>query len=1080
MTTKRNYACYVIFLLLALTQTSNAQINDWENPAVNQINREPMHATMFTFENREFAIANKRTEAKSFFSLNGTWKFKWVPLAKNRELDFFNPKFKDQNWDDMAVPSNWEFKGYGTPIYVNIPYEFSTSPLAQNTDLYMSSNDPSKYPTPPTIPHNNTPVGQYRRKFNVPAEWKGQQIILHIGAVKSAAYVWINGQRVGYTEDSKLEAEFDVTKYVKTTIENTIALEVYRYSDGSYLECQDMWRISGIERDVFLYSTPKVHLRDYFAKADYNAATNTGKLNLDVTIQNGSKISLRKNSVQVEILSPSGQSILNENIKVEITAPVAPETKVEKTFSLQKEIANINPWSAETPNLYTLVLTSKNSKGEIIESTSSKIGFRNVQIANGQLLLNNKPILIKGVNRHEHDPDNAHVISEEMMVKDIIYMKRMNINAVRSSHYPNHPRWYDLCDQYGLYVVDEANIESHGMGYEPSRTLGNNPTFKQAHLERMERMVLRDKNHPSIIIWSMGNEAGNGINFHAGYELIKKMDSSRPIQYEQAGLDKNTDIICPMYAWTPELKRLLKEDTQNRPLIQCEYAHAMGNSAGNFQDYWDVYRSDRRLQGGFIWDWVDQGIRQKNKDGVNYFAYGGDWGEAGKVPSDRNFMCNGLVNPDRKWNPHAYEVKKVYQPALIKAPNIASKEVEIYNDYHFTNLNGLYLEWTLIADGIMEQKGRVEDINIEPQTKRAIPILYQMKERTNEYILTLSLKTRNESVIFPKDFEVAFEQFELEKGKIQKNNSNIPPLRLAVNDDKIFRVESPVFSATIDRATGTLTSYQFENVEVLKKSLTPDFWRPMNDNDFGAGYPKKLKVWRTAADEVIVKNTNSKVNGNSSVEITVEMELPRVNAAYTVEYAFWGNGAVKIKTTFKPKGDRNAYPNLPAFGVKLDIDAAYEQMQWYGRGPQESYQDRKSGARVGIYNSSIKEDLYTYIRPQEVGNKVDTRWLALTNAQGNGICFSAVNDYLSIGANHFSLDDLDPGEEKKNIHWQDLKPRNFTTVNIDYKQMGVGGIDSWQSEPLPNYRLPYQDYQLSFVMRPFKAGEKVERFWREQ
>ncbi len=1072
------------FLLLGglsfLFATAQAQINDWENPAINQINREPMHATLFPFESREIAL-NKTKENSAFFqSLNGTWKFKWMPIAKNRELDFFNPKYKDENWEDMQVPSNWEFKGYGTPIYVNIPYEFSTSPLAQNTDLYMSSNDVSKYPNPPNIPHNNTPVGQYRRKFTIPKEWKGKQVILHLGAVKSACYVWINGQKVGYSEDSKLEAEFDITKYVKVGVESTVALEVYRFSDGTYLECQDMWRISGIERDVFIYANPKVHIRDYFAKTDFDMGTQSGILNLDVTVQNTSKTALRKNKIEVEILNSAGKAVLKETMKIELPNAVASETQTEKVFSLSKKIQNVAAWTAETPNLYTLVLTSKTNKGEILEVITSKIGFRNVKISNGQLLVNGKPIYIKGVNRHEHDPDNAHVISESIMLKDVLEMKRMNINTVRTSHYPNHPRWYELCDEYGLYVIDEANIESHGMGYDPIRTLGNNPLFKQAHLERMERTIQRDKNHPSIIIWSMGNEGGNGVNFQAGYDLMKKMDASRPIQYEQAGLDKHTDIIAPMYAWEPELRRLLKEDKYNRPLIQCEYAHAMGNSVGNFQDYWDIYRTDRRLQGGSIWDWVDQGIRKKTKEGNEFYAYGGDWGELGKTPSDRNFMCNGLVNPDRKWNPHAYEVKKVYQNILAKAPNLAAKEVEISNDYFFTNLNFLYVEWTLLADGVVEQKGRIEDLNVEPQSKKILPIPFQMKDRNTEYFLTLSFKTKNADATFVKDYEVAYEQFELEKGKsILKKEENKPAIRLTVSDENSFQVESPIFSATIDRKTGLMKSYKFEGKEIIKKPLTPDFWRPMNDNDFGAGFPTKLKIWRTATDEKIVKNTSSKVVNNDEVVITVEMELPKVNATYLIDYQFNSNGAVQVKAEFKAQSVK-PLPMLPALGLKLDIDAEFKNLKWYGRGPMESYQDRKTAARFGIWSSTIDEDLYPYIRPQEVGNKVDTRWFAITNPAGFGLCFIAKDEPLSISANQFLLDDLDPGEQKKNTHWGELKARDFTTINIDYKQMGVGGIDSWQSEPLPKYQLPYKNYRFSFIMRPFKKGDAVENFWKEK
>jgi beta-galactosidase len=1068
------------FLILALVFTSTlfAQTPEWENPAINQVNRRAMHASFFSYEKRDFALLNNRSQSVHYQSLNGTWKFKWVPIFKNRDLDFFNPKFKDNEWEDMQVPSNWEFKGYGTPIYVNIPYEFSTSPLAQNTDIYTSSKDPSKYPQAPKIPHNNTPVGQYRRKFTIPDEWKGRQIILHLGAVKSAVYVWVNGQKVGYSEDSKLEAEFDITPFVKTKNENTLALEVYRFSDGSYLECQDMWRISGIERDVYLYSTPKAHIKDFFAKADFNILEQTGTLSLDIAIENSSKVALRKNLVQIELLNQNGKVILNESVKLEMPAPVAPDTRSEKSLTFSKVIPNILAWSAETPNLYQLLLTYKNSKDEVIEVVGAKIGFRNIQISNGQLLLNGKPIYIKGTNRHEHDPDNAHVISEDLMRKDIIEMKRMNINAVRCSHYPNHPKFYELCDEYGLYVVDEANIESHGMGYEPNRTLGNNALFKIAHLERMERMVLRDKNHPSVIIWSMGNEGGNGVNFYAGYEAIKNLDPTRPVQYERAELDKNTDIIAPMYAWEQDLRKMLKDDKFNRPLIQCEYAHAMGNSVGNFQEYWDIYRSDRRMQGGFVWDWVDQAMRKKDKNGKEFFAYGGDWGDE-KTPSDKNFMCNGLINPDRKWNPHAHEVKKVYQPVLASLKSGYDKTIELHNDYFFTNLNFLYVEWSLLADGIIEQKGRIEELNIEPQAKKMLTIPYQLKDKTQEYVLILSFKTKSANAIWEKDYEVAFEQFELEKGVRNQKNMSKAGLRLTVNDEKVFKVEGQNFSATIDRNTGWLTSFKAEDRELLKKPMMPDFWRPMTDNDFGCAYPTKLKLWKTADAESIVKTTNSRVLSNDEVLVSAEIELPKANVLLIMEYVFKSNAALTVRTKFKPK-EGATMPPLPALGMKLELNPDFEQQQWYGRGPIESYPDRKTAAKIGRWSNTISQDLFPYIRPQEVGNKTDTRWFAISNAAGEGICILATTDLLNISANQFLVSDLDPGEQKKNTHWEELVARDFTVVNIDYKQMGVGGIDSWGAEPLPKYKIPFKEYNFSFVMRPFKAGEKIDAFWKER
>jgi beta-galactosidase len=1071
----------LLISVLAICQTPNTSTNDkndWENEAVFQINREPMHATSFPYESKELAQNNQRNSSKFFQTLNGSWKFKWTPVAANRSSDFFMPKFKDDTWENFDVPSNWEFKGYGDPIYVNIPHEFSTSPLAKNTDLYVSSNDPSKYPTPPLIPHGNTPVGQYRRKFVVPETWKGRQTIIHLGAVKSAFYIWVNGQKVGYSEDSKLEAEFDISKYIKYgTVENTIALEVYRFSDGSYLECQDMWRISGIEREVFLYSNPKVSIRDYFAKPDLDATYNNGQFALDLSVENRSKIALKKWSATIEILDAMGKIVINEDLKIEMPAPVAPETKAEKKFSYSKFINDIKPWTAETPNLYRLNLTLKNNKGEIQEVLTTRIGFKNVKIAGGQLLVNGKPIYIKGVNRHEHDPDNAHVVSEAWMLRDIQEMKRMNINTVRTSHYPNAIKWYELCDEYGLYVIDEANIESHGMGYDLDRTLGNRPTWKEAHLERMRRTVERDKNHASIIIWSMGNEAGNGVNFKAGYEMIKKMDPSRPIQYERAEIEDNTDIICPMYAYEKEMKELIEKDTKNRPLIQCEYAHAMGNSCGNFKEYWEIYRSNPRFQGGSIWDWVDQGMHKITPAGDTIYAYGGDYG-AKDIMSDQNFLCNGVVNPDRKWNPHAYEIKKVYQNALITNKNVRTGDIEIFNDYFFTNLNFMYLEWSLIADGVVESKGRIDDLNIEPRQKKDVIIPFQMKDRNKEYFLNISLKSKEATALVPKDYEIAYEQFEVEPGKLMNRATSKSNIRLTVANDQKVEVESVDFSATVDKLTGMIKSYKYQGKELMKSGVVPDFWRPMTDNDFGCGYPSKLKIWKTAADERVVKNVGSTVISNDEVVVTVEMDLPSVNATYSIDYNFFGNGAVKVKATYKPKN--MTLPVLPAFGMRLTLDAAFDNMQWYGRGPFESYADRKSAARIGRYSNTIKGDLHPYVRPQEVGNKVDVRWFAISKADGDGLCFIGQPD-LSISANHFMLEDLDAGDKKHNTHWNELKPRDLTTVNIDYKQMGLGGIDSWYSQPLEKYRLPSnQNYSYQFVIRPFKKGEAVETFWKEK
>ncbi len=1054
--------------------------NDWENEAVFQQNREPMHASLFPFENKEVALQAKKENSANFQSLNGDWKFNWSATPEKKEKEFFAVRYKDDNWKTIKVPSNWEFQGYGVPIYVNHPYEFSVSPLAKSTDLYVNSNDPSKYPTPPLIPAGNNPVGQYRHKFMVSPTWKGQQIILHLGAVKSAFYLWVNGQKVGYSEDSKLEAEFDITKYIKTTLENTIAIEVYRYSDGTYLECQDMWRVSGIERDVYLYACPKIHIRDYAVKTLLAEGFEDGILKIDMKIRSMSRAPIRKATVSVELMDlATNQPEINEQVKIEFPdAYVTDGVKPEKTFTFSQGVSKPRLWSAENPNLYKLTLTVKDSKGEILEAITTNIGFRKVEIKNGNLLVNGQPIYIKGVNRHEHDPRTIHVLSEARMIQDIQEMKKMNINTVRASHYPNHPRWYELCDQYGLYVIDEANIESHGMGYNLERTLGNKPTWKEAHLERMRRTVERDKNHPSIIIWSMGNEAGNGVNFVAGYDMIKKMDNTRPVQYERAESEANTDILCPMYAWEEELRDMVAKDKLNRPLIQCEYAHAMGNSVGNFQDYWDIYRSNKRFQGGCIWDWVDQGVFKANEKGDTIVGYGGDWGPA-DIASDRNFMCNGLVGPDRRWNPHAWEVKKVYQNVLMKMSPGKKGEVELSNDFFFKDLSEYYIEWTLVGDGKNEATGLMEMPEINARKSAIVPIPYPPLARGVEYFLNINIKTRIENNLLPKDYIVATEQFNLENNKISQKPTidNIGGIRLNVSDDKKLTVESKALSAEISKETGNIVKFKYNGQDILFSPPVPNFWRAMTDNDFGCGYPKKLNAWRNAWSDAKLTKIENEVLNNDEVRIVETFEFLKAAGQLFITYNIFSNGTVKVKCELKA---RNATtPDMPRFGMLMQVPKDYTVLNWYGRGPQESYVDRKSGAQIGKYTNTVYKDLHPYIRPQEVGNKVDVRWLTLTNGNGDGWMYFGENN-LNITTNCFDINDLDPGAEKKNIHWNELKMANHINVMVDYKQMGVGGIDSWSSQPLSKYRLPFNNYSYEFVMKPISKADSADKIWKEK
>ena len=711
------------------------QVPDWENPAVYAINREAPRATLFPFESRELAAGRDRAKSAWFRSLNGRWKFHWVATPDERPRDFFQPAFDDAGWAEIPVPSNWELEGYGVPIYVNAGYPFKKDP--------------------PRIAHDDNPVGSYRTRFTLPETWNGRRVFVHFGAVSSAFHLWINGEAVGDSEGSKTPAEFDVTKFVRPG-ENLLAAEVYRWSDGSYLEDQDFWRLSGIQRDVFLYATPDTRVRDVFAVARLDADYRDGLLTVEARVRNHREDAVAGLRLSVELLDDAavrpGGTLARE---------VALPADGELSYAFAARVAAPRPWTAETPDLYTLLVTLADSAGRVLEVQSVRVGFRTVEIKGGRLLVNGRRVMIKGVNRHEHDPDTGHVVSETSMRRDIELMKQFNLNAVRTSHYPDDPRWYDLADEYGLYLVDEANIESHGMGYRLDTTLGNNPVWLGQHLDRTERMVERDKNHPSVIIWSLGNEAGNGTNFYATYGWIKSRDASRPVQYERSLREWNTDIYVPMY---PTFERLIDyaEHNDDRPLIMCEYAHAMGNSVGNFQDYWNVIRRHDVLQGGFIWDWVDQGIRTTNASGQEIFAYGGDFGPPG-TPSDGNFCINGIVAPDRALNPSIWEVKKVYQPVDLQAADPATGEVTIVNGYDFRSLDGLDLVWTVLEDGAPVESGTLPVPAVAASERAAVKVPFRAIRPAPgaEYHLDVSIRRRAAEPLVPAGHEIAWEQFEL-------------------------------------------------------------------------------------------------------------------------------------------------------------------------------------------------------------------------------------------------------------------------------------------------------------------------------
>jgi beta-galactosidase len=1033
---------------LALPHAAAAQApNDWENPAVFAINKEPPHATLFPYESRPLALARDPGRSAYFLDLDGRWKFHWVRKPADRPIDFYRTDFDDSAWGTIPVPGNWELNGHGVPIYVNITYPFPKDS--------------------PHIPHDYNPVGSYRTHFTVPAGWSRREIFLHFGSIRSAMYVWVNGRQVGYSEGDKVPAEFDVTAYVHPGRDNLLAVEMYRWSDGSYLEDQDFWRLSGIERPVYLYASPEIHIRDFSVTAGLDSAYRDGLLDMHLQVKSYRTAPTPGWRVTVELLDAAGHSALPAGaLERPVTVPADTETAVE----LRQSIPAPLHWTAETPNLYTLVITLADTRHHPVEVLSSRVGFRTVEIRGGRLLVNGVPILIKGVDRHEHDPVTGHVVSRELMRRDIQLMKEFNINAVRTSHYPNDPYWYDLADEYGLYLVDEADIESHGMGYNPAVTLGNNPVWQAAHLDRTIRMVERDKNHPSIIIWSLGNEAGNGVNFYATYRWIKQRDSTRPVQYERAELDWNTDLVVPMY---PSFQELVDyaEHHHDRPLIMCEYAHAMGNSVGNFKDYWDIIKRYDNLQGGFIWDWVDQGIRTQDSAGKVIWGYGGDFGPPG-TPSDNNFNINGIVQPDRVPHPSAFEVKHVYQWIDVAPVDLAAGVLEVTNSYAFRRTDDVDMTWTVLADGVPSDSGTVVDsLPLAPHERMRVRVPWHLStpEPGVQYYLDVRLHQRRARDLVPAGHEIAFEEFRLPEGPPMAPVDPRTLGRLAVRDsgDTVV-VGGTRFSVRFDRMTGRLTSYRYDGRELIQRGPSPNFWRAPVDNDFGAGLQRTLRAWLGAADSARLQDVAVAGPAHGVVTVTVQSTLPTVSADYTTVYTVLGSGDVIVDDHFVPHGD--SVPEMFRFGMKLVVPAPFSSVEWYGRGPQESYWDRKTAALVGRYRGTVSQQFFPYVRPQETGNKTDVRWLALSDSSGTGLLFVG-DSLLSMSVLHYAITDLDPGLEKGQTHSSQLVERPEVYVNVDEQQMGVGGTNSWGIAALPQYSLPYREYHYRFRMRGFAAAD---------
>lgn len=991
-----------------------------------------MHTNFFAYESTEAAAQAVKEKSDNFMTLNGKWKFFWVKNADARPTDFWKVDFNDKGWDDLQVPAVWELNGYGDPIYLNVGYAWRNQ---------FTNN-------PPFVPVENNHVGSYRREIVVPADWKGKDIIAHFGAVSSNMYLWVNGKYVGYSEDSKLEAEFDLTPYLKPGQKNIIAFQVFRWCDGSYLEDQDFFRYTGVSRDCYLYTRNKKRIDDIRVTPDLDSEYKNGSLAVELKLKGSSKVTL---------------DLLDARNEVVATKEVGGSGQVSTTIDL----AEPHKWTAETPYLYTLRATLKDG-GKVSEVVPIKVGFRKIELKDAQVLVNGQPVLIKGADRHEMDPDGGSYVSRERMIQDIQIMKQFNINAVRTSHYPDDNFWYDLCDKYGIYVVAEANLESHGMGYE-EKTLAKVASYKKAHLERNERNVQRGFNHPSIIFWSLGNEAGYGPNFEAAYDWVKAEDPSRPVQYERAGLEGKTDIFCPMYYRYKDCENYAKNEKSTKPLIQCEYAHAMGNSEGGFKEYWDLIRKYPKFQGGFIWDFVDQSCRWTGKNGEMIYAYGGDFNDFDA--SDNNFCDNGLISPDRKPNPHMYEVGYFYQNIWTTAGDLSKGEIKVYNENFFRDLSAYALEWELLKDGKAVRSGRVENLSVAPHQTATVKLDWGKTCKCGEWLLNVKYIQKNREGLLPAGHVVAKAQLTVNPYEAPAMNlANVAEKNVAVvvpqiKDENVNRmvVVGEDFNIQFNKRNGYMDKYEVNGLNMIKEgeAMTPNFWRAPTDNDFGAGLQQKYVAWKDP--EIKLLSLKGEMADGMAV-VSAEYEMKKVSAKLLLTYTINNEGAVKV--TQKMTADKNAkVANMFRFGLQLVMPASFEKISYYGRGPIENYADRKTCTDLGIYNQTVDEQFYAYIRPQENGTKSDIRWWKQLNEAGSGLMFVAEAPF-SASALHYTISSLDSGWEKQQEHSNEVKKADLTNVLIDKAQMGLGCVDSWGALPEPQYQLPYGDYEFTFIMTP--------------
>ncbi|MEM2028669.1 MAG: glycoside hydrolase family 2 TIM barrel-domain containing protein, partial [Candidatus Bathyarchaeia archaeon] len=1036
-------------------------VSDWENPRVTGLNKEPAHATLTPYPDEETALTCLRERSSWLIALNGEWKFKLCENPYIVPKDFYRPECSVDDWDIIPVPSNWQMPGYDKPIYVNVRYPFKADP--------------------PRVPRDWNPTGLYRREFTIPEEWSGKQVFLVFEGVDSAFYVWVNGEMVGYSQDSRLPAEFNITRFVKPG-KNLLAAMVLRWSDGSYLEDQDMWRLSGIFRDVYLYCTPNLHIRDFFIRTFFDEKYEDAKLKVRVNIKNYSDKKSKPHLLEIKLLDSEGLLVFSEPIK-RFVGEINPGSEI--IIEVERKVSRPRKWSAEDPYLYTMLLTLKDERGNVVEAESCHVGFRQVEIKDGRILINGAPVYFKGVNRHEHDDVRGHAVTVESMEKDIILMKRFNFNAVRTSHYPNHPAWYDLCDKYGIYIIDEANIECHGLA-ESFRTIwqieetlkkpwnqilselrekskdkpledavkellesfpaytepAHDPEWLHAFMERVVRMVERDKNRPCVIIWSLGNESGYGPNHDALAGWIHGYDPTRPVHYEgtirtrDRKVSRCVDVISIMYPSLDRLIELAEDPEENRPIIMCEYAHSMGNSTGNLKEYWDIIRGYRRLCGGFIWDWVDQGLRKKTEDGVEYWAYGGDFGDE---PNDGNFCINGLVWPNRVPHPAIWECKKIQQPVEAEPVDLSKGVIRILNRYDHTDLSVIDIAWELTEDGKVIQEGILPKLHTKPHESKVITVPFTIPEKLKpgaEYYLTLRYRLSKTTLWAEKGYEVGWSQFKMPfkapPGPEIKAD-DMPLLKLEETADKIV-VYGEAFKLSLDKGAGCLRELVYKGFNLVKDGPLLNVWRAPTDND----EPRLAPLWRKAGlDRLkhVVRSIGVEKLSDKIIRVAVESSLitPEGSERFhcTYIYKVYGGGDIMIETHVQPA--EGLPPHLPRIGLQMTIPGGFEYITWFGQGPHENYRDRKEGAPVGVYSGTVDEQYVPYIKPQENGNKTDVRWVALTNALGFGLLAVGLQ-LMEISAHHYTAEDF---ERAKHTH--KLKRREDITLNLDYMQSGLGG-----------------------------------------